>query len=691
MRKKTDCGTESGMSHQPGPSDGHVPNADDFKSRSKSRNEKRWRERDGGRGDWPPGGSSNRGGDHVVHHGNRDWNYRDRNNRDRNNRDRNNRNHRSYRDDRGPHRGGAGTGRGPDHGPSSGRFDRGARQGFSDQRRDRRDEWNDNSISQVDTIERGSSKGHDDRRNDRWTDRREDRRDERRFDSRDDGRSREWRGSHHAWERKSRPREGKEWDNRGERGAASRDLAAERPLPPLPPSPVIVAQLAELAKSQDLAYDEEKGISNVALLNSRLNIMDLRLMDKDIASWAETEEQCQRVAIKLGMFDQENNQRQPFSRDFMRRYTQEVVNAEKGVGLKENGAAILGASNPNVGIIPFDPIPDGATKVEDPRLQFANEYALLQAWVAKPLPLPAFADPTALNGAGAATDSPTHSWSRSPAKMRSEAPLKRPAADKLMIGAGDDKRPINADRSVLAHTSLQHSLHSGDSRYADTQSMELEEGYFRTKLLNGDSALLQYGEIVDLIRKGDLPDGWSAYRESDNLWISVYEAQAGDDATPMELDDRRESRDNNREDRHLHKKRKTGVIADRRKDQPPGPLREEFVRASREAQNTLGSRAFTTAGGLRVFCRRATAAHACTLSSDFSQAAKAATEDMSAYDRVMALRSSAKLLCGGPKPVEAGIRAMIKEKVVEDRGRLRDIASGALQKALRIFIQRKTQ
>ena len=86
-----------------------------------------------------------------------------------------------------------------------------------------------------------------------------------------------------------------------------------------------MTQLSQVAKSHDLEYDEEKGISDIATLNSRLNVVNLRLMDKDIRFWAETEEQCQRMAIKLGIFGPEENHRQPFSRESMRRYIRETT------------------------------------------------------------------------------------------------------------------------------------------------------------------------------------------------------------------------------------------------------------------------------------------------------------------------------------------------------------------------------
>ena len=472
--------------------------------------------------------------------------------------------------------------------------------------------------------------------------------------------------------------------------SANIHFAGKPPPPPLPPSPVIVAQLSELAKSHNLVYDEEKGISDLAALNSRLNATNLRLIDKDIRSWAEIEEQCQRMAIKLGIFNPKEIHREPFSREFMQRYISETaVNKTRGgddAHAKGNKTAPAdAASSPRVGVIPYDCNPNDDCKAKDPRLQLGDEYELLRAWVAKARPVPAFADPKSTN------DSPTHSWSRSPAKVRSEAPIKRAAADNDGTGTQDNKSRINVERGAMGNANSHHSLHSmhsADSKYGESQKLELEEGYFRVQLLNGDPVLLQYGEIVDLIRTGQLPDGWSAYRESDKLWISVCEAQASDAAAAMEVDGGGSRESNDRD----HKERKNGAMALVRRDQPSRNLQEEFVRAAQVAKDALGfNTSSSSAPGalLKNYFRKPSSSGTSSLSSDFSLAAQAASDDLSAYDRVLALRASAKLLCGAPKPIDPSVRAMIKEKVVQDRARLRDIASGALQKALRLYMQRK--
>lgn len=445
-----------------------------------------------------------------------------------------------------------------------------------------------------------------------------------------------------------------------------------------------MTQLSQVAKSHDLEYDEEKGISDIATLNSRLNVVNLRLMDKDIRFWAETEEQCQRMAIKLGIFGPEENHRQPFSRESMRRYIRETTvnkfSGDNDAHTKENGKVPTdAASSPNVGVIPYECNPGGKCNAEDPRSKFGDEYELLCAWVAKPRSVPAFADPRS------SSDSPTHSWSRSPAKARSEAPVKRSMDNKDASDIRDDKSGFNAERSALERAK---SLHPANGGYGESHNMELEEGYFRVMLLNGDPALLQYGEIVDLIRGGQLPDGWSAYRESDKLWISVYEAQASDEAAPMEV----YGRGVGERDRQAYEKRKVGAITLAREAQAAGPLREEFSRAALVAKDALGSDAPASSAPMALrkkYVRKPSSSGAAPLSSDFSQAARAASNDLAAYDRVLALRAGAKLLCGAPKSVDPSVRAMIKEKVIEDRGRLRDIASGALQKALRLYIQRR--
>ncbi len=478
-----------------------------------------------------------------------------------------------------------------------------------------------------------------------------------------------------------------EW---GTAGPSNSQLVGKPLPPPLPPSPVIVAHLSDLAKSHDLAYDEEKGISDVATLNSRLNVTNLRLIDKDIRSWAEMEEQCQRMAIRLGIFRPEEIHRQPFSPEFMRQYIMEtaVNKTNRGAHAKGNEMTPTDAAlSPKIGVIPYEYNPDGDYKAEDPRLRFRDEYELLRACVAKDRPVPAFADPQSVND----NDSPTHSWSRSPAKARSEVPRNRAATDKDASGTRDKKSRINMERCATGHANSHHSLHSlhtPDSRFGESQKMELEEGYFRVQLLNGEPALLQYGEIVDLIRGGKLLDGWSAYRECDKLWISVYEAQASDATAAMEVD----GGGAGEHDHRAREEPKIGAITLGRKDQPPKDIHDEFDRAARVAKDALGSNPSSISAPRTLkahYFRKPSRSGPASLPSDFSQAAQAASDDLLAYERVLALRANANLLCGGPKPVDPSARARIKEKVIHDRARLRDIASGALQKALRLYIQRK--
>jgi hypothetical protein len=296
--------------------------------------------------------------------------------------------------------------------------------------------------------------------------------------------------------------------------------------------------------------------------------------------------------------------------------------------------------------------------------------------------LPAFADPNLPGTGRVAASSPTHSWSRSPqnAEFGKRIALKRPEEvkeEKIEDG-------VQSERKSLGHVGSLHSAPSADSRFEESQTMELEEGYFRVTLLNGDTALLQHGEIVDLIRKAELPDGWSAYRDSDHLWISVYKADQDDTSNAAGADDKEIDR---KSDEWTTRKGMLSVMGLQREQQAPGLVREEFFKTARESHAAIQHKMQTPA--LHYARRVSTQKPAKAASADFQQAAGQAATDLSAYNRLLVLRSNAKLLCGAPKPIDASTRAMIKGRVIEDRVRLKDVASGALQKALRLFIQRR--
>ena len=283
-------------------------------------------------------------------------------------------------------------------------------------------------------------------------------------------------------------------------------------VPELPQSPVITRELGSLASSFNLVFDEHSGLDR-----SKIDVMKMRILRADdeslkngLKSWAETEDQCRRMAMRLGLTPQEEHL-QPFSRDMIRSHFEGETNEQDEKREQAVKVEVKVEDGPKeIAEIPEIPYRRDALKAtEDPRLGFKDEYELIQAWVNKPRPLPSFAAP---KGNGAAPDSPTHSWSRD-SPMKTRGSLDGPHDKK---GGKDDKTnrrdSDKSDRSV--------------KRYDDSQRMELEEGYFSVRLLTGESALLQFGEIVDLIRKGDLPDGWSAHRESDDLWIRVTQYAA---------------------------------------------------------------------------------------------------------------------------------------------------------------------
>ena len=394
------------------------------------------------------------------------------------------------------------------------------------------------------------------------------------------------------------------------------------------------------------------------------------------------------MALGLGITPEEDHA-QPFSSNMMRGYFEE---AKEGMDGKDNNMD-NGASAPkdepkDILEIPYEYNATNNTN-NDPRSKFKDEYELMQSWVSKPRPIPAFAIP---KSAIAEPDSPTHSWSR-------DSPIKKrlcQAAPDANKGGMDAKGPAKPDGYA--------------SKHDVSRRMELEEGYFRVRMLTGDTVLLQYGDIVDLIRMGELPDGWSAFRETDDLWISVYKAAAEDGTDEREVEERLNLTSAQVAGEGVKRKRhEPGGIASTRTNQAPGFLREEFVRAARESHEAMqaktprgaatpasvtnGVSAPPTSQPPMHYARKAAtelgAGASRMLPSDFFEAAELAHSDLTAYNRVLALRSNASLLCGGPKRIDAGVRAMVKDKIMVDRGRLRDIASGALQKALRIFVQRR--
>lgn len=432
------------------------------------------------------------------------------------------------------------------------------------------------------------------------------------------------------------------WVNRGEeRDPTPRKndphlLAAPPPPPPpaetFPRSPDISAELTSLAKSQDLSFDSINGVQDSGLLYSRLSHLESLLLGPKPDSWREQEEQCRLLRLKVGMCSKNEGEKEPFSKDIL----PEVEPTGKLVD------------------VPYE----AHQEVKDPRSDFLKEYELMSAWVMKPRALPGFAEETLKQSEE--PNSPTHSWSTSPKRITSNL-------DRNTQKAGiKEERQTTVRSASIPLECMENQNHSNADR-----NMELEEGFFNVRLLNGQEYVLQYGEIVDLIRKGDLPDGWPAYRDADSLWVSVsskdgvYEkpkkesADVTGDSVVLDMAKECDIKD------IQHWIKDKSKLADKALKSKKCPVILQYTRGR-------DSRSHTPSEVKREF--------------DFKEEAKIASESLSDYQHIISMRRHGRILCGTPKPVKPATMAMIKGYILSDRSKLRDIATGALQKALKSIL-----
>ena len=414
------------------------------------------------------------------------------------------------------------------------------------------------------------------------------------------------------------------------------------PPPPPPPaelwprSPNISAKLTSLAASQDLSFDTEKGIQDSGLLYSRLNHLAGLLLGPTLESWNEQEEECRLLRLKVGICVKNEDEKEPFSKDII----PDVYPNETCVD------------------IPYE----AEGNVNDPRSDFKKEYDLMSAWVMKPRPLPGFAEETLKRE----PESPTHSWSTSPKQIASNLERK------------SQRDPVKEERRQAArNTSLAPEFKPRRDNAEPGQAMELEEGYFNVKLIHGEDCTLQYGEIVDLIKRGELPDGWPAYRDVDSLWVSVSTKEEPclgykDGRSPIEIQ------------KPIHDSTVESMIVEVTKEQDVKDIQPWIKDVSKTADKALKSKLHP------VVLQYTRGEEHQQRDFDFAQEAKIASDCLLEHQRIISMRRNGRILAGTPKPVSPCTMAMIKGYVLSDRSKLRDIATGALQKALKTILEKST-
>jgi hypothetical protein len=295
-------------------------------------------------------------------------------------------------------------------------------------------------------------------------------------------------------------------------------------------------------------------------------------------------------------------------------------------------------------------------------LQFEKEYEMMKAWAAKPRLLPGFAIEKKINRDQA--HSPTHSWSKSP-----QRPDPFPRKDVSKVETKEDN--VSAPR--IASLPRVYSQEKSMDQEEKQEEMELEEGYFCLKHLDGSDLVLQYGQIVDMIKEGKLPNKWPAYRESDALWVSVsaddeVDAPKKEDAANLEMKEPGSPFWRSNEDTSEVRKwfEKQGPAAAKALGSKPAPLVLQYPRLmSSTAKLFPGPREF-----------------------DLEKEAEIAQRNLADFKKLANTRRLSKTLCGAPKDdLPAAKLAMIKGYILLDRHKVKDLATGALQKALKSFLE----
>ena len=431
-------------------------------------------------------------------------------------------------------------------------------------------------------------------------------------------------------------------------GASGADLQGTLPPPPppevFPRSPDISKHLIDLANSQDLKFNPESGIEDAGLLNVRLSQMESILLGHNLGSWAEQEEQCRLLALQYGLCGKEEDDKEPFSGQAFSSYF-----ADSGTPPGQE--------------IPYSQ----AGTVNDPRLQFEKEYEMMKAWAAKPRLLPGFAIEKNINTGQ--VHSPTHSWSKSPQRPD---PFSRKDAAKVAC-KGDITKEENCSAPRISSLPRVHSQEKSMDQEEKQEEMELEEGYFCLKHVDGSDFVLQYGQIVDMIKEGKLPNKWPAYRESDALWVSVSadeeaEAPKKKDAADLEATKQGSPFWKSSEDTAEVRKwfEKQGPVVAKALVGKPAPLVLQYPRLMSTSKKLFP--------GPREF--------------DLEKEAEIAERNLADFKKLANTRRLSKTLCGAPKDdLPASKLAMIKGCILLDRHKVKDLATGALQKALKSFLE----
>jgi hypothetical protein len=423
-----------------------------------------------------------------------------------------------------------------------------------------------------------------------------------------------------------------------------------------PRSPDITDRLEYLATSQDVAFDHAKGIDDVELFQFRLSQMELDLLGPKPKSWEEQEEQCRLLVLRYGLRGAEDDDNEPFSSDEFKEYFSRPGRTGEEIPYEQR------------------------SPIEDPRRQFSKEYEFMTAWAGKPRPLPGFVNDTVFKQQNG-DQSPTLSWSTSPARAGSPAKQKTQRPEpKPQTKISMSNRPSTGGKNA----SVPRDLNMMDGKHS---TMELEEGYFCVKLLNGQDVMLQYDEIVDLIKKGSLPDDWPAFRESDSLWIAV--SAKDDQAADLQ---RHENAAQEKKPAPLGK----SIWLSAKKATPDiRQIKSWFQDAAKQANRALASRGGATlqlqyTRSSLMDCRRLTQ-QAPTREFEFENESKLASESINHQERIVKLRRSARIRARQPRKVSPSTLAMIKGHILMDRTKLKEIGTVALQKAIKAFKERQNK
>ena len=253
-----------------------------------------------------------------------------------------------------------------------------------------------------------------------------------------------------------------------------------------------------LAKSQGIRFSKAGGVDDPGLLLFRLVQMDQKHLDSFIGNWERQNEECSVLALKYAPVSQAM-EREPFAGEEFSYAPTAAHDAEACLSF---------------------PYTSQNNSIPDPRTKYAKEYERMSSWASRPREVPHLdgVDPSKLPVGK--PSSPTYSWSTSPTKIFEEAEealsRKPPGTDT------ENRRNSMAEAIEESKSAPATQVREAFEKDAKNVPMELEEGYFRVKLPDGEDMVAQYGDLSELVKEGYLPEGWPAHREVDNLWVPVY-------------------------------------------------------------------------------------------------------------------------------------------------------------------------